>query len=115
LIFEAGNQVPAVLTGGTGKIGVRVPAHPVARELVRRFGGPITATSANPSGCPAVANAAKLDPQISKDVDLVLDGGTLAGGPGSTVLDATGWPVRMVREGAVARKRIEGFLGDPVA
>ena len=50
-IFEAGDAVPVDLTGGTGKIGVRMPAHPVARALVEHFGGPITGTSANLSGC----------------------------------------------------------------
>ena len=110
LIFEAGDRVPDILTGGTGKIGVRIPAHPVARALVSQFGGPITATSANRSGCPAVSRAADLDPRILAEVDLVLDGGTLAGGSGSTVLDASRWPVRTIREGAVARKSINEAL-----
>lgn len=110
LIFEAGDPVPAILTAGTGKIGVRMPAHPVARALVRQFGGPITATSANLSGCPAVSKAADLDPRIVADVDLVLDGGILAGGSGSTVLDASRWPVRIIRDGAVARQEIDRAL-----
>ena len=63
LVFEAGEGVPSVLTGGTGKIGIRMPAHPVAKELVRHFGGPITATSANRSGSPAVYHPANLDPR----------------------------------------------------
>ena len=110
LIFEAGDRVPDILTGGTGKIGVRMPAHPAARALVRQFGGPITATSANRSGCPAVSKVADLDPRIIAGVDLVLDGGTLAGGSGSTVLDASRWPVRIIREGAVARQLIDEAL-----
>ena len=115
LIFEANGSVPDVLTGGTGKIGVRIPAHPVARALVRQFGGPITATSANLSGHPAASRAADLDPRILAEVDLVLDGGVLAGGPGSTVLDASRWPVTIIREGAVARPVIDRVLaqGEP--
>ena len=112
LIFEAGDAVPDVLTGGTGKIGVRMPAHPVARALVRQFGGPITATSANLSGCPAVSDAADLDPRIRDDVELVLDAGPLAGGAGSSVVDASEWPVKILREGAVARTTINAALAE---
>jgi L-threonylcarbamoyladenylate synthase len=111
LIFEAKKRVPSLLTGGTGKIGIRMPAHPVAKALVALFGGPVTATSANLSGRPAVSDLANLDPRIGVEVDLILDAGTLAGGAGSTVLDATRWPPRMIREGAVPRKTIEAVLG----
>ncbi len=110
IIFEAGGWVPACLTGGTGKIGVRVPAHPVAKALVDRFGGPITGTSANLSGFSAAASLMDLDPEIRHQVDMVLDAGTLAGGPGSTVVDVTSWPVRVLREGAVPRQAIDGAL-----
>ncbi|MFO7646179.1 MAG: L-threonylcarbamoyladenylate synthase [Desulfosarcina sp.] len=110
LVFQAADAVPVELTGGTGKIGVRLPAHPVARALVKRFGGPITATSANRSGDPAAAAVADLAPEILGQVDLVLDAGTLAGGAGSTVVDVTDWPVRVIREGAVPRQAIEEAL-----
>jgi L-threonylcarbamoyladenylate synthase len=110
IIFEAGKWVPACLTGGTGKIGVRVPAHPVAKALIDHFGGPITGTSANLSGSPATASVMGLDPEIRRQVDMVLDAGTLAGGPGSTILDVTRWPVRVVREGAVPRQAIDDLL-----
>lgn len=111
LVFEAGEGVPSGLTGGTGKIGIRMPGHPVAKALVRHFGGPITATSANLSGGPAVSDLANLDPRIGVEVDLILDAGILAGGAGSTVLDATRWPPLMIREGAVSRQKIEALLG----
>jgi len=115
LVFEAGDAVPEVLTGGTGKIGVRMPAHPVARALVRQFGGPITATSANLSGCLAASDAADLDPRICTEVDLVIDGGILAGGVGSTVLDVSRWPVTIIREGAVSRQSIDNVLAKRTA
>ena len=110
LVFRAADIVPAELTGGTGKIGVRLPAHPVARALVGQFGGPITGTSANLSGGPSPARVADLDPEICRQADLVLDAGTLAGGPGSTILDATCWPLEIIREGAVHRTAIEAVL-----
>ena len=110
VIFEAGKWMPACLTGGTGKIGVRMPAHPVAKALVDQFGGPITGTSANLSGFPATARVMDLNPEINRQVDMVLDAGTLAGGPGSTIVDVTCWPVRVVREGAVPRQTIDDLL-----
>lgn len=110
LIFDAGDTVPAGLTGGTGKVGVRLPAHPVARALVAAFGGPITGTSANTSGCPATDRVMDLDPEIRRQADMVLDAGILAGGPGSTIVDVTCWPVRVVREGAVPRQSLDDVL-----
>lgn len=110
LIFKGGDCLPAALTGGTGKIGVRMPAHPVAKVLVAKFGGPVTGTSANLSGCPAASRVADLDPGIRRRVDLVVDAGTLGGGTGSTILDATCWPVKVLREGAVSRRAIDGVL-----
>ena len=110
LVFRAGRNVPSVLTGGSGKIGVRLPAHPVAWALADAFGGPITGTSANLSGFPAVASAAALAPELVRETDLVMDAGPLAGGPGSTIVDVTIWPVAILREGAVKRRAIEHAL-----
>ncbi len=110
LVFRASKNVPAALTGGTGKIGVRLPAHPVARALTKTFGGPITGTSANLSGAPAVSDVAALDPDVRQKADLVLDTGPLVGGPGSTVVDATVWPVVILRHGVVPQRKIERLL-----
>jgi L-threonylcarbamoyladenylate synthase len=110
LIFESRDAVLPELTGGTGKIGVRLPAHPVAKALVARFGGPITGTSANLAGMPAVARVADLGEEIRSRVDLVVDAGPLAGGAGSTVLDVSTWPIRLLREGAVGWSVIDDIL-----
>ena len=110
LVFRAARNVDEALTGGTGKIGVRLPAHPVARALTKGFGGPITGTSANLSGSPGVASIDLLDEEVKRTADLVLDAGPLAGGPGSTVVDVTVWPVAILRQGAVSRQEIERLL-----
>ena len=110
LIFWAAKNVPTALTGGTGKLGVRLPAHPVARALTEQFGGPITGTSANLSGFPAAVSAAALAPELCREADLVLDAGPLAGGTGSTIVDVTVWPVVILRQGAVERQAIERVL-----
>lgn len=110
LVFESRDAVLPELTGETGRIGVRIPAHPVAKALIARFGGPITGTSANLAGMPAVARVADLGEEIRSRVDLVVDAGPLAGGAGSTVLDVSTWPVRLLREGTVRWSAIDDIL-----
>jgi L-threonylcarbamoyladenylate synthase len=106
LVFEASAAIPDILTAGTGKIGLRVPEHPVAAALTRALPHPITGTSANVSGEPGCNDPAGLSPQIIAQADMVLDAGRLLGGQGSTVIDVTVDPVRIIREGAVSRAEI---------
>jgi L-threonylcarbamoyladenylate synthase len=110
LIFEAVKEVPKEITGGTDKIGVRRPAHPVARGVVEAFGGPITGTSANLSGSPAAFDIGHLAPEIRREAGMVLDAGPLPGGVGSTILDVSVWPVKMIREGRVPFESIRDLL-----
>lgn len=106
LVFEAGTGVSPLLTAGTGRIGIRLCAHPVARALAEAAGTPITGTSANLSGLPACDDIARLDPRIAASVDLILDAGKLEGGVGSTVVDVTGDRPQILRHGAVPVDRI---------
>jgi L-threonylcarbamoyladenylate synthase len=101
LVFKATPGVPSEVTGGTGTIGVRVPAHPVPRLLAARAGTPVTAPSANPTGGPPPTTAAEVLAGLGDAVDLVLDAGPTAGGAPSTVLDVTVDPPRVLRQGAV--------------
>jgi len=110
IILEAQPDLPKVLTGGTGKIGIRVPRHPVASALVSAFDRPMTGTSANISGGKGCSTVADLDPGLVQDLDLVLDAGPLMGGVGSTVVDATSDPPSVLREGAVSKKKLLAVL-----
>jgi L-threonylcarbamoyladenylate synthase len=101
LVFRARSHVPADLTAGTGTVGARLSAHPVARALVTALGQPITAPSANPSGAVPPTTASEVLEYFRGRIDLVLDGGATAGGEPSTVLDVTVEPPRLVRAGAV--------------
>jgi L-threonylcarbamoyladenylate synthase len=114
LLFRAKETLPAELTAGSGKIGVRLAGHPVAVSLLRSVGQPLTGTSANPSGHSGCADISQMVADIVDQVDLVLDAGPLEGGPGSTVVDTTVHPVAVVREGAVAAKRIQSALLETV-
>jgi L-threonylcarbamoyladenylate synthase len=101
LVLEARNSLPDQLTAQTDKIGVRLPGHPVAAAIVQQVKGPVTGTSANLSGRPGCYRLPDLDRRIAGQADLVLDAGTLIGGIGSTVVDVTVAPPRIIREGAV--------------
>jgi L-threonylcarbamoyladenylate synthase len=101
LVLRAAPHVPVEVTAGTGTVGVRIPAHAVARALVSALGEPVTAPSANPTGAAPPVTAAEVLARLGGAVDLVLDGGPTAGGPPSTVLDVTVEPPRIIRQGAV--------------
>lgn len=111
IVFEANLDLPAAVTAGKGKIGVRLPANPVAAALVTGFGRPITATSANLSGDEGCARVADLPRSVLDRVDLVLDVGDLEGGPGSTVVDVTGKAPVILREGLVSAPGLESLFG----
>jgi L-threonylcarbamoyladenylate synthase len=101
LVLRARPRVPAAVTAGTGTVGLRVPAHAVARALVRALGEPVTAPSANTSGAAPPVTAAEVLAQLGGTNDLVLDAGATPGGAPSTVLDVTVDPPRVIRPGAV--------------
>lgn len=101
LIVPARPTIPEVLTAGTGTIGVRVPAHPVARALVAALGEPVTAPSANPSGAPPATTAAAVLEYFEGLIEVVIDAGPTPGGEPSTVVDVTVDPPRILRQGAV--------------
>lgn len=107
LVFEAGTDVSSGLTGGSGKIGIRLPGHPVAAALVEAVAGPITGTSANLSGSPGCHQVSDLEPDLAHRLDLILDAGPLAGGRGSTVVDVTeGDRPIVLREGVISARDI---------
>ncbi len=106
LVFEARNSLLDQLTAQTGKIGVRLPGHPAAFSLVKHIKRPLTGTSANISGQPGCRRPKDLDPTIAWQLDLILDAGTLMGGIGSTVVDVTVTPPRILREGAVSSRDV---------
>ena len=111
IIFSAKDILPKVLTGGTGKIGVRMPVHPVARALVSGLKGIVTGTSANISGEPACWDVSLLDDRVAQQLDLILDAGPLSGGLGSTVVDVTALHPVILREGAITRGQLEAVIG----
>ncbi len=92
-------------------VAVRVPDHPVPRELARLLGAPITGTSANVSGGAEALSAEEVRVQLGAAVDLIMDGGRCPGGRPSTVVDCTSGAPRIVREGAISREELERKTG----
>lgn len=101
LVLRARPVVPVEVTAGTGTVGIRIPAHAVARGLARALGRPVTAPSANPTGASPPTTAADVLRYFDGRIALLLDAGPTPGGLPSTVLDATVDPPRVVRQGAV--------------
>ena len=107
LLLPAAANLPYPLTGGTGRIGVRISGHPVATELVMAVGRPITATSANISGKKLPKSTEEVKRQLHEVVpDYFLDSGPVPSGPASTIVDVTVEPPKIVRAGAVSPEDI---------
>lgn len=93
-------RLPAQLTQGTSKLGVRVPAHAACLKLISSCGGWLTGTSANISGRPSATSASEAGGQLGSSVDLILDGGPSVGKE-STVIQVVGEAVTILRTGPV--------------
>lgn len=106
LVFQASPKVPDLLTAGSGKVGIRLSSHPVATALAQAAGVPITGTSANVSGQTPCRSATEVLHSLGDALDLILDGGNTPGEAGSTILDVTVEPPRVLREGMVTRAQL---------
>lgn len=110
LVLKRAPAVGDYLTGGEGTIGLRVPDHPIALELLRQFGGGIAAPSANKFGRISPTTAEHVRNDLGDEVDLILDGGPCAIGIESTIVDLSrGSPV-LLRPGRISPEEIEATL-----
>ena len=114
LLVERSSSVSLAVTGGRSTVGLRVPDHPVARELLRAFGGGIAAPSANRFGRVSPTTAAHVVAGLGDDVDLVLDGGACRVGVESTIVDLTAQIPVVLRTGGISIDRLEEVLGHVV-
>jgi L-threonylcarbamoyladenylate synthase len=107
-------MIPDLVTSGLDSVGIRCPAHPLARELMRICGTPLAAPSANLFGRISPTTADHVREQLGDAVAVVLDGGPCSVGIESTVLRTDPTPL-ILRPGGVTRERLEEILGEPVA
>jgi L-threonylcarbamoyladenylate synthase len=115
LVLARNPRLPAAVTGGQDTVAVRVPAHPLALDLLRAFGGAIAAPSANRFGGVSPTTAAHVRDDLGEDVDDVLDGGPCQVGLESTIVDLTGASPRLLRLGAVSEETLGEALGEPLS
>lgn len=101
LVCKAGDHLPLELTGYTDSIGMRQSSNVVARQLVSRFGKPVTATSANISGHVAAVNGSQVAAIFSDTIDYIVDGGETPGGKGSTLVRCEEDTIECIRNGAL--------------
>ena len=108
IVVRAGSKLPLRVTANTGNVALRVPEAPICREIVRKLGLPITATSANLRGLPECTWAGCVREQFGDKIPLIVDGGPTARSVATTIVDLSGgensWMI--LREGAIPTHEI---------
>ena len=110
LMLPRTEAVPPEIGEGP-RVGIRLPALPLACALIRAAGGALAVTSANLPGYPPARTAQEVLAQLGPEVDLVFNGGWVPIGVSSTVVDCTRWPPVIVREGPISEVDIRAVLG----
>jgi len=111
LVLPRSDDVPDEVTGGQDTVALRVPSHPVARQLLQRFGGGIAAPSANRYGRVSPTRAQHVREELGERVALVLDGGECEVGLESSIVAFAGDRAMLLRPGYVSRREIEEVTG----
>jgi L-threonylcarbamoyladenylate synthase len=111
LVVLKKDNVPDLATSGLPNVALRVPAHPVAQALLRAFGGPVAAPSANRFGRISPTDAQAVQTELGENVPLILDGGPCAIGLESTVLFLSENQPVLLRAGGIALEEIEALIG----
>jgi L-threonylcarbamoyladenylate synthase len=106
VVLPAVEWLPREIVGDTGMVGLRMPDHAIALEIIHRSGGALAVTSANRSDEPETRTASDAARAIGDSVDLIVDGGVAPGGVPSTVVRVSGGEVTILRRGAVSEAEI---------
>ena len=115
LILKRSPRVGDLVTGGQDTVALRVPSHPVAQALLRRFGGGVAAPSANRFGRVSATTAEHVRREFGGTVDCVLDGGAADVGIESAIVDLSAEQPTLLRPGWITAQQLEGVLGAPLA
>jgi len=110
LLLPRGPRVPHIVTAGLETVAVRLPAHPVARALIRALGSPVAAPSANRFMHVSPTTAAHALADLDGRVPLILDGGPSQVGVESTILDLLTWPPTILRPGGISLEQLQAVL-----
>lgn len=111
LVVPKKSTVPDIVTAGLDTVGIRVPAHPCALDLIRACGRGIAAPSANPFGYVSPTDAVHVAEQLSEKVNGILDGGACAIGLESTIVSFACKTPAILRPGGIPKEELERILG----
>lgn len=111
LLLPKSDAVPEVVTAGLNRVGVRMPAHPVAAALLREAGVPVAAPSANRFGRTSATTAAHVATDLDGRIDAILDGGETTHGVESTVVDVRSDSCVIYRPGVITLEQIQARCG----
>jgi len=111
MVFAKTEVVPLETTGGLDSVAVRMPNHPVALALIDKGGGYIAAPSANVSGRPSPTKAEHVIEDLGERIDMVVDGGDVAMGLESTIVDFSRDRITILRPGYITKAMIEAIIG----
>jgi len=111
MVLRRSGRASDLVTGGLDTVGLRVPGHPVAQQLLRKFGGAIAAPSANRFGRVSPTTAAHVLDELDGLVDVILDGGPCQVGLESTIVDLTSGQPRILRPGGITEEQTAEVLG----
>ena len=111
LILPKAENVNDIVTGGQDSIGIRVPSHPIAQQLLNAFGGGIAAPSANRYGRLSPTKPEHVRDELGDAVSVILDGGDSPIGLESTIVSCLNNEVRLLRPGFITRTQLERVIG----
>lgn len=114
MVLKRAPHVSDLISGGQNTIGLRVPGHPVAQQLLKAFGGGIAAPSANKFGRLSPTTAEHVREELGDAVEIILDGGACGVGIESTIVDLTREPPAILRPGRVSAQQIADALLVPL-
>ncbi|MHB8110594.1 MAG: L-threonylcarbamoyladenylate synthase [Syntrophorhabdaceae bacterium] len=110
MIFKKKPVIPDIVTAGLPTVGIRVPSHPVALNLIRSLGKPIAAPSANPFGYMSPTRVRHVEKSFAQNVPLVLDGGDSRYGIESTIVSFSEGSVFIHRHGSITAEELSGHV-----
>jgi len=111
LVLPARQDLPKPLLNASGGIAVRISSQPIATQVLKTLGRPLTATSANPSGEEPARTLQEAKSYFAGKVDFFLDGGRLTSKSGSTVVEVIGAAIKIIREGDISTSELRSVVG----